>query len=178
MAGADLDLRIKQIEPGDKLSGLSLGDPAFTPLKTFLRKHARKYEDNNLARTYAAFAGERLYGYITLVCGEVVVDGDGPALAEAPGVDYPYSHFPAIKIARLAVDSGLRNSGLGRNLVQIALGVAKRVICPAVGCRFVMVDSKQSAVPFYTRCGFTTLDSPENRDRDEPVMFVDLNRVD
>jgi GNAT superfamily N-acetyltransferase len=177
LAPDDLELSIKKIEPGDRLSGLSLGDASFTPLKIFLKKHARKYEENNLARTYAAFSAAKLYGYITLVCGEVTTDAGGPALAQAPGVDYPYSHFPAIKIARLAVDTSARGSGLGRSLVDLSLGIAKDVICPAVGCRFVMVDSKKSAVPFYERCGFTILDSAENRGRAEPVMFVDLNRI-
>jgi hypothetical protein len=40
-----------------------------------------------------------------------------------------------------------------------------------------MVDSKKPAVPFYERCGFTLLDTAANRSRDEPVMFVDLNKV-
>src|SRR5688572_2166892 len=72
----DLDLDIRLIEPGDRLTGLSLGDAAFTPLKTFLQKHALEYERQSLARTYAAFQVEprKVLGYMTLVCGEVVTD--------------------------------------------------------------------------------------------------------
>lgn len=172
---AEVDVR--QIQPGDRLKGLSLGHADFAALKTFLQKHAQTYETQSLARTYAAFVGARVIGYITLVCGEVVTgDDDGPLLQEE-GLKYLYNHYPAIKIARLAVDQAYRGSGLGEGLVQLAFGRAKDIICPAVGCRFVMVDSKKTAVTFYEKCGFTLLDTQANRGRDEPVMFVDLSRL-
>jgi GNAT superfamily N-acetyltransferase len=166
------------IEPGDRLTGLRLGDAAFTPLKTFLQKHALEYERQSLARTYGAFRIEpnKILGYITLVCGEVVTgDGDQCLIDE---VDYRYCQYPAVKIARLAIDRSVQGSGLGKHLVDLALGVAKREVCPSVGCRFVMVDSKKNAVKFYEKCGFTMLDTPANKERAEPVMFVDLSKVD
>ncbi|MEO6041718.1 MAG: GNAT family N-acetyltransferase [Croceibacterium sp.] len=178
MAAGELSVVVKQIEPGDRLTGLSLGDAAFTPLKTFLQRHAQKYEAQSLARTYAAIRGDnqKVAGYVTLVCGEVVTD-DGDDLLHEPGLRYLYNHYPAVKIARLAVDKELAGAGLGRALVKLALGQAKRIVCPAVGCRFVVVDSKSQAVKFYEKCGFTLLDTPANRERDEPVMFIDLNKV-
>lgn len=178
-AGADEEILIKQIEPGDRLTGLKLGDAIYAPLKTFLQRHAQEYERQSLARTYAAFGATsgRVSGYITLVCGEVVTgDSDGP-LVEDEGLKYLYHQYPAVKIARLAVDTRVRQKALGRALVQLALGVAADTICPAVGCRFVMVDSKKPAVPFYEKCGFTLLDTEANRNRAEPVMFVDLKKT-
>jgi GNAT superfamily N-acetyltransferase len=150
---AALDLEVRPIRVGDRLRGLSLGDAAFAPLKTFLQRDALRFEQASLARTYGAFAGDppRILGYITLLCGEV---------------------------ARLAVDQSAQGSGLGRALVNLALGTTVREICPAVGCRFVMVDAKKNAVRFYERCGFTMLDTPANRERDAPVMFVDLSKID
>lgn len=174
-----LSVSIRHIGPGDSFAGFKLGDAAFTPLKTFITRHAKAYEDRGLARTYAAFneADSRLVGYITLVCGEVVTgDGDDPLIQEN-GLKYLYNHYPAIKIARLAVDHRYRKIKLGQVLVELAFGVAKDVICPAVGCRFIMVDSKQASVNFYAKCGFTLLDTPENRSRDEPVMYVDLSKA-
>jgi hypothetical protein len=41
-----------------------------------------------------------------------------------------------------------------------------------------MVESKREAVKFYEKCGFTMLDTPAKREREEPVMFVDLSKVD
>jgi hypothetical protein len=50
-------------------------------------------------------------------------------------------------------------------------------LCPAVGCRFVIVDSKKSSVGFYEKQGFTLIDTKENRGRSEPVMFIDLHKA-
>ena len=178
MAGSDLpNVELRQIEPGDKLTGLSLGDATFTPLKTFLQRHALKYEAQDLARTYALFRtdNEKVGGYITVVCGEVVVE-NGPPLLEAD-VEYEYSSYPAVKVARLAIDRRLRGGGYGRSLVEFVLGLTKDEICPRVGCRFVMVDSKKESVDFYSKCGFTMIDTDENRARDEPVMFIDLQKI-
>jgi GNAT superfamily N-acetyltransferase len=180
---AEPEIEIRQIQAGDKLTGLSLGSAQFTPLKTFLQKHAKTYHQRNLARTYGAFVpvGEarfKIVGYITLVCGEVVVDhGEAvPGVADDE-VDYRYLQYPAVKIARLAVDDRVQGRGLASAFVDLALGIAKDTICPAVGCRFVVVDSKAAAVPFYERRGFTLLDTEANRRRPEPVMFVDLYKT-
>lgn len=175
MPGGVAEITVKQIEPGDKLSGLSLGHADFVPLKTFLTKHAHKYEMQSLARTYGAFTDQKIVGYITLTCGEVISNSDCDQLIA--DVEYPYHHYPAVKIARLAVDRRLQGKGLGQQLVKLAVGQAKSIICPAVGCRFITVDSKKQSVDFYRRSGFTLLDTKENRERSSPVMWIDLNRV-
>lgn len=181
MAAFDaINIEIRRIRPGDRLTGLSLGDVRFTALKTFLQRHAATYEKQSLSRTYAAFniaENDRIAGYITIVCGEVVLsDGDGP-LVEDEGLKYLYNQYPAVKIARLAVDRRVQGRGIGDALVSLCLGITQEYIVPNVGCRFIMVDSKRDAVPFYDRLGFTMLDTPANRDRDEPVMFIDLSKL-
>jgi GNAT superfamily N-acetyltransferase len=178
-----LDVNIKQIEPGDHVKGLSLGDPDFTVLKTFLEKDAHRFELQSLARTYAAYGAlpngtvQRLLGYVTLVCGEVVAREGDEELLEDPDPRFHYDHYPAVKIARLAVDRRARGFKLGRALVNLALGQAKNIVCPAVGCRFVVVDSKRQSTTFYEKCGFTMLDTSANRNRSAPIMWIDLNRV-
>ena len=180
MANVDLNVVVKQIEPGDSLTGLSLGDAAFEPLKRFLRRDAQKYEAQSLARTYAAFnqATSKVVGYVTLVCGEIVTRESDHELLQETDVQFPYPHYPAVKIARLAVDRRVAGIGLGTALVNLALGQAKRVICPTVGCRFVVVDSKRESVAFYEKCGFTILDTTTNRMRNAPIMWVDLNKIE
>jgi hypothetical protein len=42
----------------------------------------------------------------------------------------------------------------------------------------MMVDSKKPSVDFYRKCGFTILDTADNRDREAPVMFIDLSKID
>ena len=181
MAAFDnIDIEIRQIQPGDRLTGLSLGDDRFTALKIFLQRHATTYEKQSLSRTYAAFntaENDRIAGYVTIVCGEVVLaDGDDPLVADE-GLQYLYNQYPAVKIARLAVDRRVQRRGIGDALISLSLGIVQDFIVPNVGCRFVMVDSKRDAVAFYDRLGFTMLDTPANRERDEPVMFIDLSKL-
>ncbi|MDI2103940.1 GNAT family N-acetyltransferase [Bradyrhizobium sp. Mp64] len=131
-----------------------------------------------MARTYGAFslnAPNKLIAYITLVCGQIELED--PELGE--DVDYRYDHYPAVKIARLATDRRLRGQGIGEALVDFSLGLIRTQICPYVGCRFVVVDSKQTAVTFYSKkCGFTLLDTEENRNLDSPLLFLDLYKVE
>ena len=82
--------------------------------------------------------------------------------------------LPAIKIARLAVDSRFRSNAIGENLISHALSIAIEQIAPAVGCRFMITDAKQQAVDFYLKQGFILLDTEDNKLRDEPIMFFDL----
>jgi GNAT superfamily N-acetyltransferase len=165
-------LELRLIEQGDRLTGLSTGHADFQPLKTFIQSKAKSFHQQNLARTYGLFEGPKIVGYLTLVCGEVDANGAGQA---APG--FRYSHYPAIKIARLLIDARLRGQNWGAQLVDFAVGTAKDIICPAVGCRFVVVDAKKQSIGFYERCGFTLLDTDENRSRESPVMFLDLHKV-
>lgn len=174
-SGMEFDVRA--IEPGDSIAGFSLGEARHTPLKTFLRKHAKAYHEQKLAYTYCVFEKGRraVVAYITLVCGEVVAELE--AIPGSEGVDYRYGQYPAVKIARLAVHGDYRAYKLGKQLVSLALGISKGVISAHVGCRFLMVDAKQDAIGFYSKCGFTMLDTDENRSRPAPVMFVDLAKV-
>ena len=155
-----------------------MGSDEYTPLKTFIQKHALAYQANSLAQTYGIFeaGGTKVQAYITVTCGEVQIEEDVPVEHPQP-VRYDYHFYPAMKIARLAVPTSARGSGAGRQLVEFALGIAKELICPHVGCRFVVVDSKKSSVNFYKKCGFTMLDTPSNREREHPVMFIDLSKI-
>ncbi|WP_368773611.1 GNAT family N-acetyltransferase [Mesorhizobium sp. M7A.F.Ca.MR.362.00.0.0] len=80
-----------------------------------------------------------------------------------------------MKIARLAIDDRHAGKKLGLALVEFALGIAKTNICPMVGCRFAIVDSKEKSVGFYEKCGFTLLDTADNRALEHPFMYLDLH---
>ena len=171
------DFELRLVGPGDKVTGLSLGHEDFTPLKTFVQKHSKAYAEQMLATTYGVFSPTKLVGYVTLVCGEVASENPN-TLGGTGDAEYKYKHFPAVKIARLAVDRRYRGTGMGRHLVEFSLGVAKQVVAATVGCRFVVLDAKKQSVAFYERCGFRLIDTDENRARSEPVMFIDLRNTE
>lgn len=176
----DLEVELREIQADDRLTGLKLGDAEFIPLKIFLQKHAKKYHTNDLAKSYGLFIQDglktKVIGYITLLCGEVATDGKEDLVKD--DLSYDYETYPAVKIARLAIDARYqRNHDLGTKLVEFALGLVKQSICPAIGCRFMVVDAKKKSVTFYKKKGFTLLDTVANKERDAPVMFIDLAKI-
>jgi ribosomal protein S18 acetylase RimI-like enzyme len=166
------EFALREISPDDSVSGLSLGAPEFTPLKTFLRRYAKKFHAANAAKTYVfASSTGKVVGYITLVCSQIEIDPpDGLD-------DYPHKDFPAVKIARLAIDRHCRGNDLGEQLVQLAVAISTKSVMPHVGCRFLAVDSKQESLRFYEKQGFRILDTETNRSRDHPLMFMDLTKL-
>lgn len=173
MPNDEIQLELREIGDGDRLTGLSLGDQAFTPLKTFVQRHAKAYAAQMLAKSYGVFEGEKLVGYVTLVCGQIEVDGGEPA-PDVGDAQFEYKHYPAVKIARLAVDRRYRGTGLGRKLVDFSLGLTRDIIASSVGCRFVVLDAKPQSIAFYEKNGFRLIDTKTNRARAEPIMFLDL----
>lgn len=167
------EFELRLIEPGDRVTGLSLGHADFLPLKMFLQKKAKTYQENSFARTYGIFIPSgKIIAYVTLICGEILTETPTDLL-ENDG-QFEHKTFPAIKIARLAVDTKYRGRQLGEQLVSFSVGIVKDAIMPHVGCRFVVVDSKKSAVRFYEKVGFTLLDTPSNKALDQPVMYLDI----
>jgi predicted N-acetyltransferase YhbS len=109
-----------------------------------------------------------LVGYITLTTDiirkeEVRVEGR---------ISVPYKEYPAIKIARLAVDKKYERRGVGRFLLLIAVGKAFD-IANEVGCRFITVDSKPDSIGFYKKGGGFEL-AKGHQDKMYPTMYLDI----
>lgn len=167
-------LRLQRHHPVGKIKS---GDSTFAPLSNFIKKQAIPFEENSLARTYVLYDQDKncILAYITLVCSEVTSE---QKLVDKAG--FSYKTYPAVKIARLLVDSRYRTAdykGIGKYLVEFAIGIAKTEVCPAIGCRFVMVDAKKESVGFYEKCGFTMIDTDHNRELEAPVLFLDLHKA-
>lgn len=180
---AGVDYFIERLDDTHQTSRFSMGpDIDFRPLKSFLINHALSYQTANVAVTYVAALpaadGERsrVIGYISLTCSEVDLGGMY-ALDDCEHANR-YPSMPALKIARLACHSEYRGRRVGEALMDLAIALAADHIGPTVGCRFLVTDSKARSVSFYERAGFTLLDTEENQARPEPVMFLDLNKLE
>jgi len=170
---ASCSYSIRKLQGSDSVNSFKSGDQLFAPLKAFLKNHAKEFQYSHVAQTYvAADSSNKVLGFITLTCSEVDLR-NGYSLQDCTHANN-YDSLPAIKIARLAVDSRYRGNLIGENLIAYALSLAIDVIAPSVGCRFVIADAKTSAVSFYLKQGFTLLDTEDNQQRDEPIMFMDL----
>jgi GNAT superfamily N-acetyltransferase len=173
-------LIVRPIRRDDVFNSLSLGHKDYQPLKTFLKKHACAYEACSLARTHVlvdangAAVASRVWGYITLAASEVVTtDQNRPQSATWPDG----FHLPSIKLARMAIDVELQRQGWGRTLLDFAIALVNDHVSRHVGCRLLTTDAKADAVSFYEKSGFTMLNTPTNKDRKHPVMFIMLDKL-
>lgn len=87
-----------------------------------------------------------------------------------------YETFPAVKIARLAIDKSLQGKFFGRKLLDWCINHVQLAIMPNIGCRFLVVDAKQGSIGFYEKNGFTLLNTPSNSIAEHPLMFFDLHK--
>jgi GNAT superfamily N-acetyltransferase len=120
----------------------------------------RHVEKDLLARTFLAIDGaagaDRLAGYFTLATANVernAVDSM-ESLDRLPG--FP---IPAVLLARLAVDERVQGQGLGRYLLEEALGLTLQLArCGPAAVRLFVTDAiDEAAARFYERFGFTRL---------------------
>jgi predicted GNAT family N-acyltransferase len=174
-----LEFQLRPIDADDKCRSLSLGDDAFTPLKTFLAREAKKLHRENLAKTFVmveeAENGCRVHAYITLLCTHVSVQSFSEPLAVDGG--FRYTDYPAVKLARLAVSKDLQGNNIGGTLVDFAIGLAVEHVMPHAGCRFLVLDAKEKSVGFYEKKGFTKMGTVVDGDAKHTAMFIDLHRL-
>jgi GNAT superfamily N-acetyltransferase len=90
---------------------------------------------------------------------------------------FRYKDFPAIKVARLAVDSAMQGQGIGPQLLDFVIGFAADNVMPFTGCRFLIVDSKPESVSFYERKGFSKIGAESGGEQTLTPMYLDLHRL-
>ena len=171
-----MNFELRELRQDDGCTALSLGDPTLTPLKTFLRKEAKKLHQSNLARTFviAAHGQSKVMAYVTTLCTQISVE---QFQEQAPIESFKYKDYPAIKLARLAVDTELQGQGVGSSLVDFVIGLAVEHVMPHTGCRFLVVDSKPQSVTFYERKGFKKIGEAGANGQSTTTMFIDLHRA-
>lgn len=127
-------------------------------LKRFALRHTEK---DLLARTFLAIdddipAAPRLAGYFSLS----TVSVDRESAARVPELDrLPRFPIPGVLLSRLAVDTRVQGQGLGRHLLEEALGLTLQLAKSGpVAFRLFVTDAIDAgAARFYERFGFTPL---------------------
>ena len=168
-------LIVRPILQSDPVSAFKLTGGENQPLKGYLRKGAIQDHFSGIAKTFVLTESPEpgpIYAYTTLVCSEIASNEHTNGQTQRP--DFRYDHYPAVKLARLAVSSLHQGAGIGKAMLEWSIGLVASSVTPNIGCRFLVLDAKSQSVSFYEKCGFTLLDTPENRSREHPVMFLDL----
>lgn len=142
MAISERDLYIIPFANADQVSAFC---SASEDLNDFLKNEALNSQESLLSRTFLCFWRGHLTGFLTLVADTIEVR----SIDEDDGVNgYPYQKYPAVKIARLAVDKRFERQGIGRFLLLAAVGKVNQ-ISKDIGCRYITLDAKRESFGFY-----------------------------
>lgn len=141
-------------------------------LNDFIRNDALREQECMLSRTYLFSYEEEVVGFVSLSADSV----GAPKLRREDVVrkkssDSPaYSVLPCVLIGRLAVAKKYERQGIGKYILNWAIGLITNVVCKSVGCRYITVDPKTESLQFYTESGlgFTQMEAfkpgrPETR---------------
>lgn len=138
-------------------------------LNDFLKNDALIDQQNLVNRTNLCFWRDELTGFFSLVADTIETKN------VADGIEsYQYRKYPAIKIARLAVDSKYEKRGIGTYLVKVIMGQVIS-ICDNIGCRYLLVDSKIESKGFYERFGFKIAE--RNKKKDFNPMYLNMQPI-
>lgn len=129
----------------------------------------------HIGATYVAVEDDVIVGFATVASCSIEIKGLPKKLAKG----LPRYPMPALRLVRMAVAEGRQRGGVGSELMRavflIALDQKRRT-----GCAFVVVDAKQSAVPFYARFGFEPMSAVagelEARPTPQP-MFLEIGAI-
>lgn len=118
--------------------------------------------------------GADVVGYITLLADCIILETPEKKklLNQLLHRHQALYHFPALKIGRLAVRASHQKSGIGRILLEYAIGVVVRMNADLnVGCRFITVDAYPASVPWYEKNGFESNKWYAKREKTNSMRF-------
>lgn len=137
-------------------------------LNDFLKTDSLKDQEVMVTKTYLCYWKEKIVGFFSILADTIEV----VAIDNSDSVkDYPYSKYPAIKIARLAVDREFERRDIGTFLILAAIGAAMSV-SDIIGCRYLTVDSKTNSIDFYKKLHFKIVEKYKKTDTQK--MYIDM----
>jgi GNAT superfamily N-acetyltransferase len=167
-----MDINIRKLESSDRTDDFDCGD---AQLNEYLKRYALKNQRRMFGVTYAAVCCDdepcKVIGYFTLANTSVPRQG----LPEEMLKGVPkYQGLPAFLLGRLAVDRKFQGKDIGEVLLsrcfEHCLTIAK-----VSGARYLITDSRESAVTWYERYNFRKIVGSSNPESTK--MFVDLRVV-
>jgi predicted GNAT family N-acyltransferase len=140
-------------------------------LNDFLKDDALNNQTSMLSVTRLVYQNNVMVSYFSLANDSIQKKLIHPEDGES---DYEYSHYPALKIARLAVHEEYEGQGTGTWMLVKSISIAF-IIAKYAGCRIITVDAKREAARFYEKYGFKKANT--DKDTDTIPMYLDLNKM-
>jgi GNAT superfamily N-acetyltransferase len=167
------ELQIRPLSKRDILTSFDCGDgDGEADLNAFLIDDALSSQNDLITRTYLCFWNDCLVGFITLLNDTIGKDRVDDGIE-----GYEYGKYPAIKIARLAVQKEFRGRNIGTSLLYWALGKAYEV-SKNVGCRYITVNAKRESIDFYavkSKLKFKIVNA--TRRQNYPSLYLNMHPI-
>ena len=142
----------ERLAPSHELEEFDCGTPS---LNEWLKRRARRNEQEGASRTYVVCAGKQVVGYYCLAAGSVCcLDVPGRVRRNMP------DPIPVVVIGRLAIHLNWQGQKLGRALLRDAV-LRTLNAAEVAGVRAILVHAiSEDAKRFYQSCSF--MESPTN----------------
>lgn len=166
-------VELRPLARDDDRGGFSCGQP---DLDRFFEHYAGQNQFKlHLAVTYVAVVEGRIVGFATVSPCSIERASVPSARARKRLPSYP---LPALRLARLGVDTRAQGLGIGRALLRHVLRLALEQR-DRLGCVGVVTDAKPEAARFYEGLGFEALEGVrEGLLPSEPVpMFLGIETI-
>ena len=134
-------------------------------LDDFIKTDSFEYQQKMIARTFVLMRKNEAIGFHSVTMDSL------KKKRILTSEEFDITNYPALKIARLAVDKTCHKHGYGELLLLHAIRLAQRLEGD-VGCRLVTVDSKKEAVDFYIKHNFKLINNSETQTY--PTLYLDL----
>ena len=138
---------LKTLQNTSDTTSFDCGD---SDLNEFLKEDAVNNKNDWLSVTKILCEDEKIIGFFTIT-PDTLHKGRINLQDKLQG--YQYGKYPAIKLARLAVDKQYQGKGIGKLLMKSFFKIARDIV-DFEGGRFITVDAKQNAVTYYRQYGF------------------------
>ncbi|MFI5450265.1 MAG: GNAT family N-acetyltransferase [Candidatus Bathyarchaeia archaeon] len=171
-----MDITLQQLEivPADHAKyNITNFDCGHADLNDFIRVDCPRHISQRLSFTRLALHENDIVGYISLLADSIALHITIREWFIQKNITI--QQVPALKIGRLGIENKYKGRNIGTALMKYAVGVAFRMNDElGVGCRFLTVDSDQSAVGFYMKMGFVMNLHRDYKGRKYPSMHYDI----
>lgn len=144
-------------------------EESFKHLKDFLFEDCKDFIQHKLCATYGFFIEEKLKGYISICTWVIKIQSYWLFWKETDYLEWVRFPIPWILIWKLLIDKNSRWNWMGQKLVSYILAYAYE-ISNTIWARFIIVDANNTAIGFYEKQWFISIDSW----KDTTKMVFDL----
>lgn len=133
-------------------------------LSGFILNDALKYQEHCTGTTKLIFFEDEVIGFYTLAASEIKLKETERSISDL-------KVFPALKLARFAVQTQYQGGGLGKDVIRYIVGLVIHLNVH-IGCRFIIVDALPESIGFYKKLGFEENQTYKNREH--PSLRLDI----